>query len=439
LPRLLYVGDYGKTGFGTVANGLLTGLHARGWEILHLAINYNDLEPATTPWKMVPAGFFVPSTNDGKTFSYEETDPFGYLKVDRWIESFDPDIVLLNNDFPVVARYMNRDNKMTAFAQHRSKKVIYAPMDSFPFPYPFYQSAILFDQVVAYSYWQKDMMAVADVDKFADVPVVYHGVDTGTYFPIPKNEAKAQLIEVFQKYNKGATIPDFRNAFLVYFVGTNQWRKDLPALFRGYVELRKQFPEDRMFLIPHTNAVPMSPTHGGWSLYNLRVLTDLKDAVLMQQANIFNEEEMNIFYNAADVLAYPTKGEGFGLPSLEAMATKTPVLATRFGPQYEIHADRRGYFIDVDDFEPGNVSAVTYFARPSWRSLGERLGHIFTHPEEREQIAERAYEWVQRQTWDAKAGEMHEILLGVLNRPVIEVRPNRAERRAKKKKHASLV
>ena len=37
---------------------------------------------------------------------------------------------------------------------------------------------------------------------------------------------------------------------------------------------------------------------------------------------------MPLFYNAAEVLVYPSFYEGFGLPPLEAMACGTPVIAS---------------------------------------------------------------------------------------------------------------
>lgn len=418
--KLLYVGDFGKTGFGTVAAGLLNNLHKTGkYDILHLAINYNDLEPAMTPWPTVPAGFFTPRV-DGH---YEAADPYGYTKINSYVQSFDPDITLFNNDFPVVDRYLGPPDKPTEFAKHRCKKVIYAPMDSWPFPQPFATIARRFDLVISYSYWQKDMMCVTD-PQMMDIPVMYHGVDTSIYHPIDKIEAKKQLHDIFTKYNKGVKIPDFTDRYIVYFVGTNQWRKDIPALFRAYKQFRDTFPDDPMFLIPHTSANPMGVGTGGWSLFNLRDLIGLRDAVLMQNANIFNEEEMNVFYNAADVLAFPTKGEGFGLPSFEAMATKTPVIATKFGPQYEIHADGRGYFIDVEDYEPGSGGGFTYFAKPSWRSLADQLSYVYTHKEDVAENVERAYNWVTKQTWESKATQLDGILEKIWSVPQRKGRSN---------------
>lgn len=406
--KLMYIGDHGRTGFGIVAKGLLTNLHKTGkYEILHLGINYNDLEPVETPWRLVPAGFYSPDP----TGMYNAIDPFGYTKANAWVRTFDPDVIFINNDFPVVMRYLgDRETKeLTPLGKHRAKKIIYSPMDSEPFPPAFADIAINFDEVISYSYWQKAMMSRTSPD-FEKMPVMYHGYDPKVYFPIPKDQAKKELSDVFRKYNRGSVIPDFRDKFLVYFVGTNQWRKDIPALFKGYMEFRKLHPDKEMFLIPHTSANPMSPTHGGWSLFNLRDIYGLVDAVLMQNANIFTDEEMNIFYNAADVLAFPTRGEGFGLPSLEAMITKTPVIATKFGPQVELHERGRGYFIDVQDYEPGNMAAYSFFAKPSWRSLAEQLEFVYTHPEHVAETVERAYEWALPHTWESKAQELERII-----------------------------
>lgn len=415
MTKVLYVADHGSTGFGVVSKGILSGLHATGqYDILQLGINYNDYDgPPGVPWKVIPAGFYHPVGN-----MMEASDPYGHMKLEQYLKSFDPDIVFINNDFPVGADYMRTHpgNKPTALAKHRSVKILYAPMDSWPFPPLFAEYADLFDQVIAYSNFQKEMMVERD-EKYADVPVVYHGVDTNTFFPIEKSVAKQLVVDTVSKYAK-AKVPDIRNSFLVYFVGTNQWRKDLPVLFRAFVDFNRDHPD--AFLIPHSSAFPMGPTNGGWSLYNLRDLTGLKNAMIFKNPNIFTEEEMNYFYNAADVLAYPTRGEGYGLPSIEAMATKTPVIATKFGPQAELHGEGRGYPIDLDGFEVGQRGAYTYYARPSWRHLSEQLAYVHEHPEEAKEVAERAYQWAVTQTWESKALEMHEIIqkcLPLLNRP----------------------
>lgn len=55
--------------------------------------------------------------------------------------------------------------------------------------------------------------------------------------------------------------------------------------------------------------------------------------------------ELPIYYNAADVLVVPSKYESFGLVALEAMATGTPVIASRVGGLATIVEDTKNGFL----------------------------------------------------------------------------------------------
>jgi glycosyltransferase involved in cell wall biosynthesis len=267
----------------------------------------------------------------------------------------------------------------------------------------------MFDLNIAYSDWQRQMMAEHD-EVFSLMPVLYHGYNDKALQPMDKKEARERLFDIFAKYNDGTTPEMFRKmleeAFLVYFVGANQFRKDIPCLFRAVALLQEEIPN--AYLIPQSNAIPTGES--GWVLSNLQELTGLKNAVIMKHANIFTEEEMGVLYNAADVLAYPTRGEGFGLPSLEAMAVKTPVVATLFGPQEELHKDGRGYFIDIRDVIPGDLFGWSYFVLPDHRSLYKQLKFIHDNPEHAAETAERAYEFAKDMTWDNQSLELDKIL-----------------------------
>lgn len=405
--RLLYIGDYSNTGFGTVAKGLLRGLaQTDRYEILQLGINWQDMQDFDEPWKITPAGFWHINGNG----DLEADDAYGYQKSQIWVEKFDPDIVFINNDYAVAKRYMlDKKEEPTILAQHRSIKVLYAPVDSDPVPEPYIGISKLFDLNIAYSDWHRQMMAEHD-PLFALMPVLYHGYNAEVLHPIDKAEAREQLFEIFAKYNDSATPETFRTmlekSFLIYFVGTNQFRKDLPCLFRAVALLQEDVPN--AYLIPQTNAIPTGPN--GWVLSNLQKLTGLKNTVIMKYANVFSEDEMNVLYNAADVLAYPTRGEGFGLPSLEAMVVKTPVVATRFGPQEELHKDGRGYFIDIRDVIPGDIFGWSYFVLPDHRSLYKQLKFVHDNPDHAKDTAERAYEWAKDMTWENQAKKLDEIL-----------------------------
>ena len=64
---------------------------------------------------------------------------------------------------------------------------------------------------------------------------------------------------------------------------------------------------------------------------------NLKDNVLVKK-NISNEE-LNRYYNASDMLVFPSLYEGFGMPPLEAMACGTPVITSNVASLPEVVGD----------------------------------------------------------------------------------------------------
>lgn len=406
--KLLYIADGAThTGFSQVSTGLLTGLHESGrYDITQLAINWLDLGPNDAPWHKVAAGFWHP--NGGR---YEATDPFGQTKLQHWVVSEDFDVVMANQDYPIAHAYMlNGDGTGPSnLAMSKALKVLYAPLDSQPCPPAFAAITKMYDVNIAYTYWQRDLMAEVD-PSLRDMPVMYHGVNLDIYKPMDKREAKERLEEIFAVHN-GGKAPRLTNKYIVYEVGTNQFRKDLPALFRAYADFRKKVKN--AFLIPHTSANP-SQINGGWNLRNLAQLMGVEDAVIMENASQFSQEEMAVFMNAADVLAYPTRGEGFGIPSLEAMACKTPVIATKFGPQRELHDNGRGYFIKVLETVPGEPGCLTYFALPDWKDLARQLYHVYANPDEAAAVAEEGFKFAQRHPWSDKSAQLDSIITQAL-------------------------
>jgi glycosyltransferase involved in cell wall biosynthesis len=63
-------------------------------------------------------------------------------------------------------------------------------------------------------------------------------------------------------------------------------------------------------------------------------------------------EELPYWYNAAEVLAYPSLYEGFGLPALEAMACGTPVVTSSTSSLPEV-VGQAGVMV-----EPTDVAAL---------------------------------------------------------------------------------
>jgi glycosyltransferase involved in cell wall biosynthesis len=80
----------------------------------------------------------------------------------------------------------------------------------------------------------------------------------------------------------------------------------------------------------------------------------LADAVVRLGA--VSEAQLRALYRGASALVYPSKYEGFGLPLLEAMASGTPVMASRAASIPEVVGDA-GILLDPDD-TPSWVDAI---------------------------------------------------------------------------------
>ena len=73
---------------------------------------------------------------------------------------------------------------------------------------------------------------------------------------------------------------------------------------------------------------------------------DAPDAVV--RLGVVEDDRLRILYHAATALAYPSLYEGFGLPVLEALASGTPVIASRAASIPEVLGDA-GILLPPDD------------------------------------------------------------------------------------------
>jgi glycosyltransferase involved in cell wall biosynthesis len=110
-----------------------------------------------------------------------------------------------------------------------------------------------------------------------------------------------------------------RRPFVVA-VGNVQPRKNLELLMRAYARLRRA---DR---IPHDLVLVGQPAFRGSAI--LDTARALGIEAFVRHTGYVAEDDLVALYNGADVFAYPSLYEGFGLPIVEAMACGTPVITS---------------------------------------------------------------------------------------------------------------
>lgn len=113
-------------------------------------------------------------------------------------------------------------------------------------------------------------------------------------------------------------------------------------------------------------------------------------------------------YRGADALVLPYRGEGFGMPMVEAMACGTPIIATGEGPAAEFCAPEHGYLLparEVDVPEPppplGEFAGQWTWFEPDVTVLAHTMRHVYEHREEAADRGRKASEAIRRTfTWE---------------------------------------
>ncbi len=150
------------------------------------------------------------------------------------------------------------------------------------------------------------------------VDVVYCGTDE-FFHPLP-----AAAVDRFRRER---ALPER----FILFLGTLEPRKNVQALVRAYGRWHAAEPD-----------IPKLVVGGGKGWYYDQIFTEVETLGLTGEVifpGYIGQEELPLWYNAADLFVYPSRFEGFGLPVLEAMACGTPVVTSNVSSLPEVAGD----------------------------------------------------------------------------------------------------
>jgi FkbM family methyltransferase len=351
-----------QSGYGKVTREVCSRLIKRGWDIMnHGYQTMGSLNTVNDTFKMLDCG----------------GPDYGISSLDKYAKAYNRDIVITLYD--IWAFFGKIENINTPW-------VPYFPIDAEPITAPISEPLKHAYKRICFS-----KFAERELDKVGlNYSTIYHGVDTKIYKPMTKEER--------QELRKKMGIP--QDTFMVGTNGANTWdRKDFPRIVRIFSEFVKKNNATDALLYLHAN--PDGLEGKAFSLKNLAKLYDIENQVRYAEGkNTLYDTGLAKMYNTFDVYFAASRGEGCGLPILEAQACGVPAIVPNNSAQPE-WVEGHGWIVPCND----HIVVLTTPLHNKWYLMDvdkavEALTEAYKNKELREEYAKGAREAMLQYDWD---------------------------------------
>jgi len=162
----------------------------------------------------------------------------------------------------------------------------------------------------------------------------------------------------------------------IAFLGTLEPRKNVVALIEGFEAATSAMPAQQR------SSLLLAGGPGWDSAIDPAIAAAVGRGFDVRKLGYLPLDTLSAYLGGAEIVAYPSLGEGFGLPVLEAMATGACVLTTRRLALPEVGGDAVAY-TDTDS-----------------ASIGSSIGRLMRDPAERERLGTAALARAHEFTWE---------------------------------------
>ncbi len=397
--RILVMSDspFIPTGLAKVGREIALGLYRHGHDVGYLEwFHHGDI-----PQKNLE-NIRCWLTNDNS---------YGANHLDKIVNRFQPEVVLTIGDMWNL--WYLADGSMCR-TRRWFQWVAYIPVDGEPINggIPPSQLPILedVDWPVAYTKYAEAALrkSVRDQEFLTRLRTIYHGVNHNLFKPTDP--------EFRKKLRHRFGIGDEKFIFLT--VSRNQSRKNIPELLRAWkIFSETQEARGRVLLWPHMFFNdPM-----GWKIDNLLDILQLRNNSIMYYNQVAHaehemllipEEETAALYQIADAFIL-IAGEGFGLPTFEAMATKLPCVLLDYAASTELGAEGRAEMIPCKDFATWTGMQLTQRPMPDPAAVARAMMKVYSDRDWRRFIAENGYKFCLDYSWEKVVADFNALMMEI--------------------------
>lgn len=241
-----------------------------------------------------------------------------------------PDIVWIMTDPRFWGWLWDIDNEIRSVAP----LVYYHVWDNFPYP-TFNRKWYLSNDMVA-SISKVTHEIVENVAPEVDLIRIPHAVNDSVFARIDDRA----LIDNFKKENSIGSDSKGNKRFTFFWNNRNARRKQSGSLMFWFNDFLNKVGRDKATLIMHTE--PKDPN--GQDLLAIRDRLNLDDDQFKLSTNKLSIQQLAVLYNAVDCTVNVSDAEGFGLATLESLATETPIIVNMTGGLQEQVTDGKEWF-----------------------------------------------------------------------------------------------
>jgi len=216
---------------------------------------------------------------------------------------------------------------------------------------------------------KEDLIKLYEADP-KKITVIYHGYDKEKYF---LKKEKSEKLEKISPY--------------IYFIGRLEAKKNITTLVKAFAILK----QDEQ--IKHKLVLAGRPGYMYEEIKELINSLDPKIKSDIVELGYVSDEDAPMYMRNADIFAFPSNFEGFGMPLVEAMASGVPVVASDTTSIPEVVAGA-GLLHNVHD--------------P--KELAEKLGILINNPQEYKKFQELGLDRASCFNWDDAAKKTLEVI-----------------------------